>query len=132
MTAETSRGTAAVFDVVGRPTARGVTWVWAQNDLDHTSVAQARRDLGGLFTPGSRAHRVLVYLGADRFVDLRGLRLLLELIAEVRRCGGDLAVVAPPDSLVRMTSCFSLNEEELLMVDSVRRAARWARTGKDL
>lgn len=116
-----------MFDLVGRPTPRGVTWAWLQDDLDSSSVGRARRQLGALLAPGVCPHRVLVYLGVECFVDLRGLRLLLEVAAHVRTCGGALAVVAPPRCLVRMITLFAL-EEELPMVESVRRAVWWART----
>jgi anti-anti-sigma factor len=119
-----------VFDVVGRPTSQGVTWIWAQDDLDFASVGRARAQLAALFTAGACPYRLLVYLGAECFVDLRGLRLLLALAAEVQRCGGALAVVAPPHSLRKMISVLAL-QEELPMVDSVRQAAVWARTGKE-
>ncbi|HEX8520016.1 MAG TPA: STAS domain-containing protein [Pseudonocardia sp.] len=120
-----------VFDLVGRPTSRGVTWAWVQDDLHAGSVGRARRDLRGLFAAGTAPHRVLVYLGPERFVDLGGLRLLLEIGGEVRRRGGALAVVAPPHGLTRMAACLALQEEELPMLDSVQEAARWARTRKD-
>lgn len=115
-----------VFDVVGHPTSRGVTWVWAQDDLETASLDRARADLALLFTGGVCPHRVLVYLGDERFVDLRGLRLLAGVAAEVRRCGGALAVVTPPHCLVRMVTCFGL-EDQLPVLDSVREAVRWAR-----
>jgi hypothetical protein len=117
-----------VFDIVGRPTARGTTWAWAREDLDGMSVGRARGQLAALLASEPEPLRLLLYLGADRFVDLRGLRLLLDLDAQVRRRGGALAVVAPPRCLTEMTSLLAL-EERVPMVGSVRRALWWARTG---
>ena len=125
MVAETSRRW-QVFDVVGRPTSWGVTWAWIREDLDSDSVERARSQLCLLFLTDGCPHRLLVHLGADCFVDLRGLRLLLETATEVRSGGGALAVVAPPRSLVRMAALFVL-AEELPMVDSVDHAVEWAR-----
>ena len=116
-----------VFEIVGRPTSPGATWVWAQGDLTSASVARARVDLSGLFAAGTRPHRVLLYVGVECVVDLRGLGLLLEVAAEVRNRGGALVVVAPPDCLKEVATLIA-SEEELPMIDSVRRAAWWART----
>ena len=117
-----------VFDVVGRSTSRGTTWLWAREDLDAASTGRARIQLSSLFSRGTGPQRLLVYLGTDRFVDLRGLRLLLDLAAQTRRHGGVLTVVAPPRCLTATVSMLDL-EETLPMVGSTRRALWWARTG---
>jgi hypothetical protein len=117
----------SVFDIVGHPTPRGTTWAWAREDLDQASVGRARAELGALFTGQAGPRRLLVYLGTDCFVDLRGLRLLLDLAVEVRRHGGVLIVVAPPRCLTEMVTLLAL-EEELPTVTSVRRAGWRART----
>jgi anti-anti-sigma factor len=117
-----------VFDVVGRRASRGTTWAWAREDLDVASVGRARSELAALFDGGTGPRRLLVYLGADSFVDLRGLRLLLDLVAQVQRHGGAAAVVAPPHCLTQMVSLLAL-EERFPMIRSVRRALWWARTG---
>ena len=116
-----------VFDVVGVPATAGSTWVWAREDLDHESVGRARVQLAALFDEEPGPRRLLVYLGGDCFVDLRGLRLLLDLAAQLRCRGGALVVVAPPLCLTEMLAVLDL-EESLPMVGSVRRAAWWART----
>src|SRR4051794_15094387 len=112
----------SVFEVVGRPTANGVTWVWAQDDLDMATEARARADLEVLFVGGA-APFVLVYLGAERFVDVRGLRLLLETAGQVRRGGGDLMVVAPPRCLRRMIGVLDVGDR--LPVVTTTRQAVW-------
>jgi anti-anti-sigma factor len=111
-----------VFDVVGQPTSRGVTWVWAREDLDRATVERAQAQLTRLFSDRAVPRRLLVYLGGDCFVDLSGLRLLLAVDERVRGCGGALAVVAPPHCLVRMLSCLGL-EDRLLAFESVQHAA---------
>ena len=116
-----------VFEIVGRPTSPGATWVWTQGDLTSASVGRARVDLSGLFAAGTCPRRVLLYVGVECVVDLRGLGLLLEVAAEVRNRGGALVVVAPPDCLKEVATLIA-SEEELPMIDSVRRAAWWART----
>src|SRR5690348_14652320 len=87
---------APVFELVGLPTAGGVTWAWARQDLDMATVATARRELSALLEPVRGPGTVLVYLGLECFVDIRGLRLLVDTAAEVQCRGGALAVVAPP------------------------------------
>jgi anti-anti-sigma factor len=122
----------AVFEQVGRPTAGGVTWLWAQADLDLATVASARRELSALVAPGRSPGNVLVYLGPDRFVDLRGLRLLVDAAHRVRAQDGALAVVAPPPSLRRLVQLGRV-DTELPLIATARQAAWWARTrGKGL
>jgi anti-anti-sigma factor len=116
----------AVFEQVGRPTAGGVTWLWAQTDLDLVTVASGRRELSALVAPGRDPGSVLVYLGPERFVDLRGLRLLVDTARRVRSQGGALAVVAPPPSLRRLVQLGRV-EADLLLIATARQAARWAR-----
>jgi anti-anti-sigma factor len=116
-----------VFDQVGRPTAGGATWLWALADLDMATVASARRELSALVAPGRNPGNVLVYLGPERFVDLRGLRLLVQTARRVRARGGDLAVVAPPRCLRRLVRLGRV-DAELPLVTTARQAAWWART----
>jgi hypothetical protein len=118
----------AVFDVVGRRMSRGTTWAWAREDLDGASLGRARAELAALFDGGTGPRRLLVYLGTDIFVDLRGLRLLLDLVGQVQRYGG-----APPWSPRRTASPTWVSllalKERFTMISSVRRAVWWARTG---
>ena len=116
-----------VFDVVGRPTYVGPIWLWAQNDLDLATVPAARTELDGLLSDATEPPVVLVYLGAERFVDVRGLRLLVGAARQARGRGGDLAVVAPPHCLRWMVDRFGLGDELFLAPDA-RSAARWGRT----
>ena len=119
--------TGPVFELVGCPTAGGVTWVWARRDLEMATVAAARREVSALLEPMRDPGKVLVYLGPERFVDLRGLRLLVGVAARVRSRGGALAVVAPPRCVRRMVQLGQL-DAELPLFTTARRAVWWART----
>lgn len=119
-------GDGPVFEVVGRPTAGGVTWVWARANLDRASEARAWADLGGLLDGVSVPLVVLVYLGAERFVDVRGLRLLLALAGKVRDAGGSLTVVVPPRCLRMMLHVLDLGDQ-LPVVTTTQEAVRRAR-----
>src|SRR4051794_40046491 len=100
-----------VLHVVGRPTRSGPTWVWGQPDLDLATVGAAGVELAALLTDAAPPRFVLLYLGADRFVDVRGLRLIVRTARRARSLGGDLAVVAPPPSLRWMVDRFDLGDE---------------------
>ncbi len=117
-----------VFHVVGRPTRTGPTWVWTQYDLNLATVPAARVELEALFAGAAAPRFVLVYLGTDRFVDVRGLSLLRETARKARVPGGDLAVVAPPRCVRLMVARFGL-ADELFLAHDVRHAARWVRAG---
>ena len=116
-----------VFHVVGRPTRTGPTWLWAQDDLDLATVPVARSELFALIAEGTMPRFVLVYLGVDRFVDVRGVRLLVDAARQARGRGGDLAVVAPPHCVLWMVRRFGL-VDELQLATGARTALRWART----
>jgi anti-anti-sigma factor len=115
-----------VFDVVGQSAPGGVSWVWARTDLDMATVATARRELSSLLTTTGGAGALLVYLGSECFVDLRGLRLLVEVAAQLRSRGGALAVVAPPHCLRQMVRLGELGAQ-LPLLRTARHAASWAR-----
>ena len=118
-----------ILHVVGRPTRTGPTWVWAQQDLDLATVDAAGAELAALLIDTALPRFVLLYLGAERFVDVRGLRLIVRTARRARSLGGDLAVVAPPPSLRWMVDRFDLGGELHLARDA-RQAARWARAGR--
>jgi anti-anti-sigma factor len=129
MTVSNTNGNARrpVFRIVGRPTSRGVTWVRAEDDLDTATVASARAQLCELLDGDAAPRCVLVYLGDECFVDVRGLRLLVGAVERMRGCGGHLAVVAPPYCVRRMAHRLDLGED-LPLMPTARHAVRWART----
>ena len=116
----------AVFHILGRPTRTGPTWVWTQHDLDLATVPAARAELAELFADATAPRFVLVYVGSERFVDVRGLRLLAEAARQARGRGGDLAVVAPPRCLRLMVARLGLGDE-LFLAHDTRHAVQWVR-----
>jgi anti-anti-sigma factor len=129
MTVSNTDGNACrpVFRIVRRSTTRGVTWMRAQDDLDIATVAPARAQLCELLDGDAAPRCVLVYLGDECFVDVRGLRLLVGAVGRMRGRGGHLAVVAPPYCVRRMADRLALGEE-LPLLPTARHAVRWART----
>ena len=101
--------------------------MWARTDLDMATVATARRELSALLTTTGGVGALLVYLGSECFVDLHGLRLLVEVAAQLRSQGGALAVVAPPYCLRQMVRLGELGAE-LPLLRTARHAASWTRS----
>ena len=91
-----------------------------------------RDRLSTVVRSGRNPGNVLVHLGHECFVDLRGLRLLVETAERARSCGGALAVVAPPRCLERLVQVSQLGAQ-LPLVATARQALWWVRTrGKGL
>ena len=59
----------------------------------------ARRELTALLATADGPDRVLVHLGVTCFVDLHGLRVLVDVGAQLRVRDGELVVVEPPRCL---------------------------------
>lgn len=59
----------------------------------------ARQELTTLVAPTDGPDRVLVHLGVKCFVDLYGLRVLVDVGAQLQVRGGELVVVGPPRCL---------------------------------
>lgn len=116
-----------VLHLVGRPTCTGPTWVWIQDDLDLATEPPARAELVALLAHDTAPRTVLVHLGEERFVDVRGLRLLVDAARRARSRGGDLAVVAPPHCLRRLVTLLGLGDE-LFLAPGAPQALRWARS----
>jgi len=112
-----------VFEQVGRPTPGGTTWLWVRTDLDQATAAKARRELSTVVRPGRNPGSVLVHLGHECFVDVRGLRLLVDTAERVRSYGGALAVVAPPRCLERLVQVSQLGAQ--LPLIATPRQATW-------
>ncbi len=118
-----------VFEFVGR-TAHGATsWVWLRADLDMATVPDARAELGTFLAPGDAAQaqafgRMLIHLGVEVFVDLHGLRLLIEVTAQVRTGGGELHLIDPPRCVRVMVRVLDL-DDALSLVDQAQLAPEW-------
>ena len=108
-----------VFEVVGPSGRQRVTWAWARQDLDLATVTAAQAELAALLSDvGSPAH-LLVHLGSECFVDVHGLRLLVDVADRMRAGGGTVVVIAPPSCLRRMVSVMGL-EARLSLATSAR------------
>jgi anti-anti-sigma factor len=117
-----------VFAILERSDARGVTRALARRDLDMAASPAARHELTDLLRTGAGADRVLVHLGVGCFVDLYGLRVLVDVDARLRRRGGELVVVGPPRSLRIMIDVTGLGAE-LTFASSPHCAISRARRG---
>jgi anti-anti-sigma factor len=82
--------------------------VRASGDLDLAVEKSSRAELRAICrTEGVRC--VLLHLGEDVFVDVRGLDVLLDAAASAHRNGRRLLIVAPPQCLVRMICALDLH-----------------------
>lgn len=111
-------------DVLERPVFGGsssVLLVRAAADLDAASEPVVRRELGAACTAGGGGW-VLLYLGEQVFVGVRGLAVLLDATDWARASGRGLIVVASPPSLQRMVQALDLGRR-LRCVQSVWDAA---------
>ncbi len=113
-----------VFEAVGQ--AHGVTWAWAGQDLDMASAPPARGELAGLLSAAGEREAVLVHLGPGCFVDLHGLRVLVDAAALLQDRRGALLVVAPSRSLQALVRTTGLGTT-LGFAPTAAHAARWAR-----
>lgn len=95
--------------------------VRADRDLEFTDEAEARTELRAAAKATVPAGSLLVYIGAQRFVDVRGLATLVDAARYARDAGRRLTVVAPPRSLRRMIEILKL-EAALPCADTVRAA----------
>jgi anti-anti-sigma regulatory factor len=121
----------AVFEFVGR-TVRGATsWVWLRADLDMATVPGARAELDTFLAHGEAAQaqafgRMLIHLGVEVFVDLHGLRLLIDVTAQVRTGGGELHLIDPPRCVRLMVRVLHL-DDVLSLLDHAQLPPAWVR-----
>lgn len=88
----------------------------------------ARRELTDLLGASDGVDRVLVHLGPECFVDLYGLRVLVDVDVRLRLRGVELVVVGPPRSLRIMIDVTGLGAG-LTVASTAPRADRRARPG---
>jgi anti-anti-sigma factor len=108
-----------VFEFLERSSTRGVAWAWARRDLDMAAAPAARRELTALLAAVDEPDWVLVHLGVTCFVDLHGLRVLVDVGAQLRVRGGELVVVEPPRCLQIMIEVTGLGTEISLVPTAV-------------
>ena len=68
----------------------------------------AWQELTTLVAPTDGPDRLLVHLGVKCFVDLHGLRVLVDIGAQLQVRGGELVVVGPPRCLRLMVEVTGL------------------------
>ncbi|WP_203923494.1 STAS domain-containing protein [Rugosimonospora africana] len=98
----------------------GVMCVRLLADLDLATEGAARMRLARLCRDEA-VRCLLVMAGPDRFVGLRGLDVLIDASARMRRRGRSLVVVDPPVSLRLMTEALRLGGQ-LRVIATVRQA----------
>ena len=104
-----------------------IGWVWIRRDLDLATVDSARLELASVLdrTPSSL---LAVFLGAARFVDLRGVLMLVQATRRARTRGGGLVVVAPSPTVRRLVDHLGCHTE-LPMTATACGAMRWSGGG---
>jgi len=90
----------AVFELVGARCAPDLTWLRAGADLDLATVDTGRRELGAQCAEPIRW--LLVKIGADCFVDLRGVRMLRDATRTLRGRGATLLIISDSPLLRRV------------------------------
>ena len=113
-----------VFEFLERSSTRSVVRAWARRDLDMAAAPAARQELTTLLTPAGGPDWVLVHLGVTCFVDLHGLRVLVDVGAQLRVRGGELVVVGPPRCLRIMVEVTGLGTEISLVPTAVAHCFR--------
>jgi anti-anti-sigma regulatory factor len=79
-------------------------------DLDAYSEAAARAELLAICGPGGTADWVLIELGAETFVGLRGFAALLHAATWAQECGRRLLIIAPPRCLTRLLDVLRMHD----------------------
>lgn len=114
-----SEAAPAVFVPVEDRCSAGVIWARVEVDLDLAAVPAGRRELTALCA--GRVCWLLVEIAPDRFVDLRGVRLLLDAARPLRARGGDLLLVSGSPQLRRVWQLLDL-DGDLPLLGSAREA----------
>jgi anti-anti-sigma factor len=99
-------------DVVERPACWGgsrVLLVRAAADLDSATEQAARAELREVCAAVGAAGWVVLYLGEQVFVGVRGLAVLLDTAEDARAHGRRLLVVGPPRGLRLMIDVLGLH-----------------------
>ena len=113
----------SVFELVEVPDAEDVTWVRAVADLDRLSASDGYAQLLTIWRNGPLHRRLVVELDSGCFIDVRGLRMLLEISRVVRDQGGTLVLVSSSRTVARVLAILDPDGELSLSRSGHRRAA---------
>ena len=91
-----------VFELAEFPDAAGLSWVRAVADLDLLSASDGYAQLLTIWRGGPLDRRLVVELDTGCFVDVRGLRMLLEISRVVRSQGGAMVLLASSRTVGRV------------------------------
>lgn len=100
-----------VFELVGVAGAEGVTRVRAVADLDLLSASAGYVQLLTMWRNGPPDGRLVVELDAGCFVDVRGLRMLLEIGRMLRSRGGAMVLVSSSRTVARVLAILDADGE---------------------
>jgi anti-anti-sigma factor len=92
----------SVFEQAEVPDAEGLSWVRAVADLDLLSASDGYAQLLTIWRNGPLDRRLVVELEAGCFVDVRGLRMLLEISRVVRNQGGSMVLLSSSRTVARV------------------------------
>ena len=120
----------SVFELVEDADAEDVTWVRAVADLDRLSAPEGYAQLLTVWRSGPLNGRLGVELDSGCFIDVRGLRMLLEISRVVWDQGGTLVLVSSSRTVARVLDILDLDGELSLsrsVTDAQREARRYVR-----
>jgi anti-anti-sigma regulatory factor len=97
-----------VFDPPLVDPGTGALFTAAKDDLEWFNADAAAAELHAVCADDTAADQVVVSLGEERYVDLRGLRVLVAATDHARDTGRALVVLRAPTSLRRMVEVLGL------------------------
>lgn len=112
-----------VFELAQIPDADGASWVRAVADLDRLSASDGYAQLLAVWRDGPPDRRLVVEFDPGCFIDVGGLRMLLETSRMVRDQGGTLVLVSSSRTVARVLAILD-PDGELAFSRSVADARR--------
>jgi anti-anti-sigma factor len=101
----------SVFELVEVPDPDGVTWIRAVADLDRLSATAGYAQLLTIWRSGPPNGRLVVEFDSGCFIDVQGLRMLLEISRVVRSQGGAVVLVSSSRTVARVLAILDLDGE---------------------
>jgi len=93
---------------VSRVQEKGGARLWLRGELDMYSAPMLDRELQRATRP--KPSRVVLDLSGLRFMDVSGLRSILDAARRVRRYGGSLVVSKPVPHIIRLLELTALDQ----------------------